>query len=479
MNNRFEKNHPYYLLLAFLINFVILAILSEGSVGGADDLSHFKFSRYAFKHPEFFLDPWAKPLFTILMAPFAQFGFIGVKIFNILLGLGTALITFLTARKLNYRHPFLALFLLIFAPIYMVLMISGMTEILFGFILIFGIYLFFNKRSIWSALLISLLPFVRTEAVVIFPLFLVAYLLNKQWKAIPFLLTGFLLFSIIGSFHYGDFFWVIKTMPYTGDAAGIYGSGELFYYVHKFRPIFGPALFFLIIGGMLYIPYNFYLNTKVKRIPFINEMLIGFLPFIIYFSAHSYVWWKGQGNSVGEIRVIAAVLPSAVLLALFGWNGLMRLLPLSKFYQILLSTTLALLLVFSSYNIHKIPVELGPTQKILKEAAAWMKGSDHADKKIYYFDPYCWFFMDRDPTDQEKNAQWLPDVQEPQNQILPGEIIFWDAHYGPNEGQVPLERLLENSHFEQINVFRPEEPFQVLGGFDYEIYIFKRLGNDE
>ena len=108
-----------------------------------------------------------------------------------------------------------------------------------------------------------------------------------------------------------------------------------------------------------------------------------------------------------------------------------------------------------------------------------MKGSDHADEKIYYFDPYCWFFMDRDPTDQEKNAQWLPDVQEPQNQILPGEIIFWDAHYGPNEGQVPLERLLENSHFEQINVFRPEEPFQVLGGFDYEIYIFKRLGNDE
>ena len=78
MDRDFEKKLPYYLLLAFLINFIILAFLSEGSVGGADDISHFKLSRYAFKHPEFFLDSWGKHLFTILMAPFAQFGYNGV-----------------------------------------------------------------------------------------------------------------------------------------------------------------------------------------------------------------------------------------------------------------------------------------------------------------------------------------------------------------------------------------------------------------
>ena len=479
MNNSFEKNLPYYLLLAFLINFIILAFLSEGSVGGADDISHFKFSRYAFKYPEFFLDPWGKPLFTMLMAPFAQFGFIGVKIFNILLGLGATLLTFLTAKKLNYKHPVLALFLLVFAPMYTVLMISGMTEILFSFILILGIYLFFKNRSIASAMVISLLPFVRTEGVVIFPLFLLAYLLNRQWRAIPFLLTGFLFFSIIGSFHYGDFFWVINTMPYKGDAAAIYGSGELLYYVNKFKPIFGPTLFFMILGGLLYIPIYFFSKGKEIRKPFLNEVLVGFLPFFIYFAAHSYVWWKGQGNSVGEARVIGAVIPSAVLLALFGWTGLMRWLSLSKSYQILLIVILALLMVFSSFRIHKIPVELAATQQLLKKAAKWMKGSTHTDNKIYYFDPYCWFFLDMDPTDREKIVQWLPDIQHPENNILPGEIILWDAHYGPNEGRVPLERLKENSNFQLINVFRPDEPFQVLGGYDYEIYIFKRLKDDE
>ena len=477
MDKRFERHLPYYLLLAFLINFIILAFLSEGSVGGADDISHFKFSRYAFKHPEFFLDPWGKPLFTILMAPFAQFGHNGVKVFNILLGLGAAFLTFLTARNLNYKYPVLSLFLLVFAPMYMALMISGMTEILFSFILILGIYLFFNNRSIASAMVISLLPFVRTEGVIIFPLFLLAYLLNRQWKAIPFFLTGVLFFSIIGSFHYEDFFWVINTMPYKGDAAAIYGSGELLYYVKKFRPIFGPALFFMILVGLLYIPIHFFGKGREIRKPFLTEVLVGFLPFLLYFAAHSYVWWKGQGNSVGEIRVMAAVLPPAVLLALFGWNGLMRWIPLSKFMKICFALMLALLLVFSSFSIQKIPVELAPTQQLVKVAAQWLKGSEYANRKIYYFDPYWWFFLDKDPTDRSKLQQWLPDAQHPQNYILHGELILWDAHFGPNEGQVPLQRLKENSNFQQVKAFRPDEPYQVLGGYDYEICIFERTGS--
>lgn len=182
------------------------------------------------------------------MDPFAQFGMTGVRIFNILLGLGAGWLTYLTAKKLTFRHPLLAIFMLVFTPIYSALMISGMTEILFSFMLILGIYLFFLNWNIWSAVVISLLPFTRTEGIVIIPLFFLAYSLNRRWKAIPFLASGFLFFSIIGSFHYNDFFWVINTMPYTGSASDIYGTGELLYFVKEFRLIFGPPLFYLIIG---------------------------------------------------------------------------------------------------------------------------------------------------------------------------------------------------------------------------------------
>ena len=479
MYNRLEKNLPYYLLSAFLLVFVILALFSEGSVGGADDIIHYMFSRYAFKNPAFFLDPWAKPFFTMLMAPFAQFGYIGVKVLNILLGLAAALLTFLTARRLTYRYPLLALFMLVFTPLYAALMISGMTEILFSFILVLGIYLFFQNRSIWSSIFISLLPFVRTEGVVIFPLFMIAFAVNRQWRAIPFLATGFLFFSVIGSFHYHDFFWVINTMPYTGNAQVIYGTGELLYYVNKHRYIFGPPFYLMIIGGLLYIPVYFFTSGRKTRIPFLNEVLVGFMPFIVYFAAHSYVWWKGSGNSVGEIRVIAAVFPSAVLLALFGCNGILRWLPLTKFTNFFLAVLLAIVLVLYTFRIQKIPVKLSPTQELLKQAANWFEKSEYADKKTFYFDPYWWFLLGTDPTDHDRVLQFLPDVQQPQNNIFADEMIVWDAHYGPNEGRIPLERLMGNPFFELINVFRPDVPFQVLGGYDYEIYIFKRTQNEE
>ncbi len=475
MNHRLGRHLPYYLLLAFLINFVILALLSEGSIGGADDISHFKFSRYGFKYPGLFLDPWAKPLFTMLTAPFAQLGMIGVRFFNILIGLGAALLTYITAKKLTFKHPVLSLFMLVFTPIYSALMISGMTEILFSFILILGIYLFFMNRSIWSSVVVSLLPFVRTEGFVILPLFFIACAVNRQWKAIPFLATGFLFFSIIGSFHYHDFFWVINTMPYTGDARDIYGSGELLYYVQKFRPIFGPLLFFLILWGLLYIPIHLFTGRKYTGFRYLNLLLVGFLPFLVYFAAHSYVWWRGTGNSVGETRVMAAVFPSAVLLALSGWDGLLRWMPLHGSIKIALSIILAVILVFSTFMIQALPVGFGPTQQLVLQAAKWLKGSPYAGSKTIYFDPHWWYFMDIDPKDQERGKQFMPDLSRPQKHILPGELVVWDAHYGPNEGRLPLDRLINNPCFEMIKVFRPEIPFQVLGGYDYQICIFKRI----
>lgn len=475
MYRHLEKKLPYFLLFLLLVVFFLLAWLSEGSVGGADDLSHYRFSRYAFRFPEFFLDPWAKPLFTILMAPFAQFGMMGVRFLNIVLGLATAFFTYLTARKLDYEHPLLAMFLLVCAPMYGVLMISGMTEILFSFILISGIYLFFSRREICSAVVISLLPFVRTEGYVIFPLFILAFVIIRQWKAIPFLLSGFLFFSLLGSFHYGDFFWVINTIPYSGDAKDIYGTGEMLYYVKNFWPLFGPFFFVLITGGLLYLPVHFFRAGKAKRPGVLNEVLVGFSPFLVYFAAHSYVWWKGSGNSVGEIRVMAAVFPSAVLLAMLAWSSLCRWFPLSKGIRFWMTLGLSMILVLAVFKVHKkMPVGLAPPQQLIKRAAEWIKGTEYLDNKVYYYDPYWWYFLDLNPYDTEKMQEKVPDAEHPEKNIKPGEIVLWDAHFSPNEGRLPLASLLGNPYFELVKVFRPDNPFQVLGGYDYEIYVFRR-----
>ncbi len=253
MRSRIEKYEKYLvpaILLILVISYAILAIISEGTHGGADDIGHYRRSRYAFQFPEFFLYHWGKPFFTALSSPFAQFGFKGIRIFNVLAGTLAAYYTYRTAILLKFKFPVLAIFLVISSPLYTVLMLSGMTEILGSLVLILSIFLFFKKKYIWSALVLSFMPFVRNEALVILPLFFVALIWLKQWKAIPFLAFGFIFYSIVGGFYYDDFLWVVNEMPYKGNAQGIYGSGELLHYVKASKYIIGSGLSVLILAGL-------------------------------------------------------------------------------------------------------------------------------------------------------------------------------------------------------------------------------------
>ena len=87
----FLKHKLHLVILAALfILMVTLALLSQGYFGGADNITHYLISHYAFKYPHLFLYSWGRPLYTMLSAPFAQFGLFGVKLLNILLGLLTA-----------------------------------------------------------------------------------------------------------------------------------------------------------------------------------------------------------------------------------------------------------------------------------------------------------------------------------------------------------------------------------------------------
>ena len=84
---------------------------------------------------------------------------------------------------------------------------------------------------------------------------------------------------------------------------------------------------------------------------------------------------------------------------------------------------------------------------------------------------HCSFYFGRDREEPCKQIV-VYDIKE-------GEIVLWDAHYSPNEGRLPLENLMDNPGFRLVKLIRPEKPFKVLGGYDYEIYIFQRINEDD
>lgn len=479
MKQFLNKYLVFIVLFGLLVVYAILVFLSEGTIGGADDITHYRYSRYAYQNPYFFLHHWGKPFFTAISSPFAQFGYNGIRIFNVLAGTATAYFTYRTAKFLNIKYPIVAIFLVISSPLYTMLMLSGMTEILFSLVFILSIFLFYRKQYIWSAIILSFLPFVRTEGVIILPLFFIAYSLQKQWKALPFLFFGFVFYSVVGSFYFEDILWLIHEMPYKGTAKDIYGSGELLHYVKASKYIFGIPLTVMLLAGILVRMLDPFLKERKEQKKWLLEMLVIYLPFFLYFAAHSYVWWKGAGNSVGMIRVIAAIVPAAALLGAFAWSRLMELMPFEKGWKVALTVALCVFLATIPHQVYDIPAGLEGTQRLSKKASVWFMDSDFSENKIYYYDPFFCHFMGLNPYDKERVHEFVFDRDHPERKIEEGEIVIWDAHFSPNEGKLPLENLMDSKGFRLIHLTRDKEPFTVLGGYLYEIYFFQRISSDD
>lgn len=160
---RKETSLVVIILMFLAALFIYISITSKSAYGGADNYSHYRIVKFAFKYPKLFFDHWGKPVFTILSSSFAQFGFVSMKIFNLIIALLTGFFSFLLVKKLNYKNSWVIFAFVCFTPIYFVLISSCLTEILFSFILIISIYLFVKNRFVFSAIVISFIIFSRTE----------------------------------------------------------------------------------------------------------------------------------------------------------------------------------------------------------------------------------------------------------------------------------------------------------------------------
>lgn len=470
-----NKNNGFgaFILIFFsAVFFVLLAVYPGASWGGSDNYAHYHISRYSFKHPYLFFDLWGKPVFNILSSPFSQFGFLGLKLFNVIVALLSSFIVYDISRKLKLDLSYMAIPMLLFTPIYFIIIPSGLTEPLFGLVLILSVWLFFRNKFIASAIIISIIPFARNEGFVFFPLFFVAFILKKEARAIPFLGFGFLFFSLIGWPVYKNFFWILTNSKGVGDL-GIYGTGSLFHFVNSIDNILGiPILFFFLIG-FAFSTYNVFKDTrKIRQEHFFYLLVIG--GFLVYFIAHSVVRWLWEGRSLGLIRVIAGVVPLSALVATKGLNKIFMFLRKTKFISICFVVLSSLLIVAYPFFKYPVPLHTGSDETLVRTSCKWIKEMELDDELIYYYDPLVAYYVGKDPFDYNQIRAGIPDRESPQNSVPPGALVVWDAHFGPNEGQLPLIKLAQNDFFELLKKFEPQCSFKTLNGYDYEIYVFRR-----
>ena len=247
------KNKTIYIVLFFYAIIATFTILFFDGTGGAgDSIQHYLFAKFAPLHPQLFFNHWAKPVYVLLVSPFAQFGFIGVKIFNAIVSLLSIFFTFKIAQKLNLKNAIMGAVILIFSPLYFVLTFSGLTEPLFALFISISLYAILKHKYIAACLIVSFLPFIRSEGLIIIGVFAFYFLLKKKWKLIPLLLFGNVVYSIAGFFVYNDFLWVFNKIPYA-HLSSTYGSGRLFHFVDQLIYIVGVPIYILFWLGVISI----------------------------------------------------------------------------------------------------------------------------------------------------------------------------------------------------------------------------------
>ncbi len=429
---------------------------SEISDGGADALVHFGMAQGTWKHPELLLDLWGKPLFTFLSSPFAQGGMRSHQFFNVLIGMLTAYFTWKSAEKLNIRNAWTVIPFLAFFPVWFTLSFSSMTEPLFACLLIAAVYLYVSDRLVTSAILVSFLPFARQEGFAFIGLFLILFLIKKQFRKIPILFTGIVFFSLLGWPVFGDIFWVLHRQPYHAD--DLTTPGGLFHYVSNYEVLFG------LVGSILLLAGTLWLFRKMRSGETNIFLLIagGFWMILI---AHSYVYYRGQAGSVGLLRLMGTVAPLAALLVVYGLEGVGHFVTRPK-DRLAISVLALLFQMGATFYVVDLPLRNDPVKRALTDFSVSLPEEERLHKKIYATDPQLWFYLERDYWD---TAKWVP-VNHPGHyrRLTKGSLFITENMFGY---WLSSDTLARKENLQLRYVFKPEEEF-TFGHGPYSISVY-------
>jgi Gpi18-like mannosyltransferase len=306
------------LIIPVLIVYSFLAALTiiyfDGTGDSGDSYVHYQFAKFAPLHPKLYFNLWAKPVFVLLASPFALLGFISMKIFNTFVSLLNILFTYKIIKELKIKNALAGAVILICSPLCFVLTFSGFTEPLFALFICASIYLTLKKQFIPASIIISILPFVRSDGLIILSVFAFYFILKKEWKIFPLLLIGHVVYSISGFFIYHDLLWVFNEIPYARLSSN-YGSGKLSHFVVQLLYVVGISIYILFLIGIISIIGDF-----LRRILSIEFQLLIFLGFLSFFIAHTLFWYFGIFNSMGLKGVLICVAPLISIISRKGFN---------------------------------------------------------------------------------------------------------------------------------------------------------------
>ena len=445
-----DTRRAYWAGLVLLILSSALAFCTQNTYDTGDSIQHYLCSRYALAHPQLFLDSWAKPLFVLLTVLPAQAGFVGIMVFQCVVVAVSAHLAYRIAVQLRLPVPWLAVPFTYAAPDYFLMQFSGLTEPLFGLLLVAGVALAVQVRPGWSAAVLSWLPFVRAEGFVLLVVWAVYLLVIGQKRRLPLLALGFVVYSLVGWLVLGDLGWVFSRNTY-GIGQANYGHGEWLHFIKHLPGWLGWALLPLFVLGMVWGAATL-LRSAWRRRPaqWPAELLLVYGSITAYIVAHSIFWTLGLFKSFGMTRVLAALTPLAAVVALSGLDACTRLVKQSTARQRLRLGVVAVVLLypFTGLNLAlRWRRDFGPQGELVlnQKIADWVRSTyPSGPPALVTSMPALHLKLGTDPF--ATTIHHLNAVTE-QATLPVGTVVVWDSRIAVVDDGVTFKQLRADAHY--------------------------------
>ena len=466
-----KNNLLVFLLILFCFSVLFyFAPKNEFCEGGADNYWHYFFSKYSYNYPDFFLHHWGKPLFILLSGPFAQFGFTGIKVFNITCGILSSLVCYRFCKDLGLKHSWIVIPILIFTPVYFLVLQTALTEPLFSLILIFSSYLLYKESFLAGSIVASFLIFSRTEGLFIVLYYSSYLLVAGKWKYIPLLASGFVTYAFIGLFSGHNFLWFFTEMPYSVESP--YGRGEWKHFFRYYKNIWGEPHLILLLLGIIILAVNIIKNKELNIFKNISNnvkiVLLILTPALLFLVFHVVAWKFGKFGSAGLERVFAAIIPCSAILCVYAINIIAKLkLPKWTFY---LGIAGYLFLVVSyPFNLYHFPLKAVADEKVEREAAEWFTKNRKPDHIIYYAHPAIVFYADLNPFDKVNNRECFAYHKDCAIEKTKPFYYFWDSAFSEFSCNTSTKDLESCPGMTRIKEFKAD---------NFQLYIYEFIPAD-
>jgi hypothetical protein len=407
---------------------ILLIFLFPGSAEQDTDY-HFLMARTAWVDSSFFVNVWARPLFTTLFAPTAQLGYTAARFFALLISLTVGWQTYRLATDLQLPRSWLVIFVLLGQPVFFELYTDLYTEILFALVFVLGVRCHVGGRIKRGMLIASLLPLARPEGVFLCILWGVWVLVHPEPDSdrAPSLLGAMRRLPLTLILALGVVCWWLAALILTGDPLFIlhnwpetwhrnmYGHGTFFSYGARSLEFAGGLLIVPLIAGLCFRILSH------KWLPITSGFLLIFL-------LHSIFRRYGLFGEAGYPRYMVSIAPAIAVLTLDGCNRIMsidlpRIILLSLGFIVLALSLLTSMLYLDAMSWARDPIAID-------EMAGWLKEHYHPLPQVIWSNGRMCSVLGL-------NFKISPALSGRENLITrlrkapSGSIVFWDDHIGP------------------------------------------------